>query len=130
MEAIKLLEEAKRMCESHSVCEACLLFADGDSCAINAERKSSPQELKRIVESVQKWSSEHPKVTRLSNLLRIFPDLFLDNARFPSGCVRDYDQMHDCPIKKGALIGNTFDSCVVCKQQFWNQEITSKGDLI
>lgn len=130
MEAIKFLEEAKRMCESHSVCEACLLFADGDSCAINAERKSSPQELKRIVESVQKWSSEHPKVTRLSNLLRIFPDLFLDNARFPSGCVRDYDQMYDCPIKKGALIGNTFDSCVVCKQQFWNQEITSKGDPI
>lgn len=130
MEAIKFLEEAKRMCESHSVCEACLLFADGDSCAINAERKSSSQELKRIVESVQKWSSEHPKVTRLSNLLRVFPDLFLENARFPSGCVREYDQTYDCPIKKGTLIGNTFDSCVVCKQQFWNQEITPKGDSV
>lgn len=124
MEAIKFLEEAKRMCRSHDVCEGCPVLTKEDSCAINIELKSSSQELKRIVESVQKWSSDHPKVTRLSNLLRIFPDLFLDNARFPSGCVRDYDQTYDCPIKKGALIGNTFDSCVVCKQQFWNEEIT------
>lgn len=124
MEAIKFLEEAKRMCRSHDVCEGCPVLTKEDSCAINIELKSSSQELKRIVESVQKWSSDHPKVTRLSNLLRIFPDLFLDDARFPSGCVRDYDQTYDCPIKKGALIGNTFDSCVVCKQQFWNEEIT------
>lgn len=130
MEAIKFLEEAKRMCCSHDVCEGCPVLTKEDSCAINIELKSSSQELKRIVESVQKWSSDHPKVTRLSNLLRIFPDLFLDNARFPSGCVREYDQTYDCPVKKGALIGNTFDSCVVCKQQFWNQEITPKGDSV
>lgn len=123
MEAIKFLEEAKRMCGSHDVCEACPMFIDESYCAVDIELKPIPQELKRIVEAVQQWSDKHPKATRLSSLLNVFPNLFLDNTRLPSGCVRDYDQTYDCPVHSGKLLGNTLHPCVVCKQQFWNEEI-------
>lgn len=68
-------------------------------------------------------NSEHPKSTRLSKLLNIFPNVFLDNTRFPTGCVRDYDQAYSCPIRDGTLLGGTLNPCVVCKQQFWHKEV-------
>lgn len=123
MEAIKFLEEAKRMCGSHDVCEACPMFTNESYCAVDIELKISSQEIKRMVKAVEQWSKEHPKNTRRLKLLSVFPNLHFDVDGLPVGCVCHYDKTFRCPVRQGVLLGNRPTPCVICKQQFWNEEI-------
>lgn len=59
MDAVKFLEEVKRMCESYEECEACPANADGfDDCRIDYIHDIGAENAVNIVE---KWAKEHPK---------------------------------------------------------------------
>jgi hypothetical protein len=67
------LKEWGRMCESHEDCAECLVYGvccGGDEFSYPTFEKSG---IEFLIESVQKWSDQHPIKTRLSMFLEAFP---------------------------------------------------------
>ena len=114
MDAVKFIKERNRMCKSFGrSCSDCP--ADKDTCCDAFEWQ---EELATIVE---KWSTTHPRKTRQSELLKIFPDATIDAN---TGAVLI------CP----ATISNSYRDeegickqigvyCCDCQSRFWLEEI-------
>lgn len=87
MDALKFLNEVKRMCEFYTKgydCDDCpLCKKDGLLCDIS---ELSYDKHTQVLSLVEKWSKEHPKRTYLSVLLEKFPKTVLNEFGIPSFC--------------------------------------------
>lgn len=91
---IDFFAEAKRLCNSHDKCvdnaankEQCPMF---EVCSI-ARPKICAKDIKKAIETVQKWSDEHPKKTYAQDFFEKFPDAPKDEAvkgKCPLSCRR------------------------------------------
>lgn len=72
---------------------------------------------KKAIEIVQKWSDEHPPKTYLSECLRLFPNILLDNDGTPIFCPYHlgFMSMDDC---------RNDGNCSKC----WNQPIKNNEE--
>lgn len=124
MNAVEFLKENDRMCKTFDSCsgkdggEMCELYVKsnekGLSCADYAT--TYPEETVKIIE---KWAKEHPKKTRQSEFLKMFP-----RARIKKGvlllCPMNMNFELSCP--KGNL-GYDESDCYKCQKEFWSKEI-------
>lgn len=128
MDAVEFLKEKGRMCRT-------ILIVGGfvgrcDECEIGKRRASGQMCDKYIVKHpeeavaiVEQWAKEHPRKTRQSEFLKMFPEarLFdgvlaidpckINSPRFDSKECRTYSD------EFGVL------SCDKCREQFWNEEV-------
>lgn len=103
MDAVKFIEERRRMCK--------------------ATRRYSPIMLegilpKDIVKEVEDWSAAHPRRTRQSVFLEQYPEGAIDS----SGCLML------CPKLISADYRNRYGNCTKrlcsdCRKEFWGQEV-------
>lgn len=112
MDAEKYLKTLHRMCDTVEGCASCPL--DKIGCGFSGEQA----DLKKVVEVVEKRGSENPVSTRLSEFLKMFPNAEMElnsesGKHFPNFCVLTLDKAVECR-----------ESCRVCKEKFWNEEIT------
>ena len=117
MDAVEFINEKYRMCELLNYeCRKCKIDAleHGREGCWGAIR-NHPEEAVAIVE---RWAKEHPRKTRQSELLKIFP-----NARrwdnFINICPQTIEKF-DCPQKHEM---DNWKSCTECKGQYWNEEV-------
>lgn len=122
MDVVKFFEERERMCDSFSskMCKGCGI-AEAMSKDIWCDEfiRQNPAEAAEIVE---KWSKEHPRKTRQSEFLRMYPD-----AKVFKGTLA----INPCMVVHSRL--NTeechmFDQednlgCHRCREKFWNEEV-------
>lgn len=115
MDAVKFLEEAKRMCESYEECEACPANADGfDDCRID---NMDDIDAENAVNIVEKWSKEHPVKTRQDVFLEQYPRADLLNNGVITICPKAIE-------KRYAPITKCYDTdCCDCKTEYWMQEV-------
>ena len=77
MDAVKFLEELKRMCENTSACDGCpARFLRSGFFACKLEHIPESYEgfaFDDLVSFVEKWSAEHPQKTRLQDFLERVP---------------------------------------------------------
>lgn len=115
MDALKFLEERERMCrtcyDKEMECAYCPAAGDYEDCLVgidNTEFFWSTDVWENAIKIVEKWSKEHPKKTRKSELLKNYPNIRTHVDGTPPFCVRDfgYSQL-DC------------DDCSKC----WNKEV-------
>lgn len=124
MDAVEFLKEKSRMCNTFNLCdgggyqETCELYKKGLTCADYTN--DYPE---KAVEIVERWAKEHPKKTRQSEFLKMFPDarLFdgvlaidpckINSLRFDSKECRSYIDEFGCL------------SCDKCREQFWHEEV-------
>lgn len=114
MDAIKFLEERRRMCNSYYHCDACPGKEGAVLCRLNADSGISAEEQVAIVE---KWAVEHSRKTRQSVLLEQYPNASLDG----DGIL----QVSPCSVDK-RLVENgccTRGPCSVCARNYWGQEV-------
>lgn len=114
MDAVKFIEERKRMCEAHAGCPGCPAFRGVDACifSVNTSASSSEQ-----VELVEDWSIAHPRKTRQSVFLEQYP-----NARVTAKGIVD---IWPCGVEKNmqnVIYCNSL-SCADCRREFWMQEV-------
>lgn len=102
MDAVKFIEERRRMCK--------------------ATRRYSPIMLegispKDIVKEVEEWAAAHPRKTRQSVFLEQYPQADIDNTGL----------LILCPKRISADIRVTADcmrqGCSDCRREFWMQEV-------
>lgn len=126
MDAVKFLEEQYRMCEAlRSHCEECgLSYTNNKTGLVCADFiKRHPEEAVAIVE---KWAQEHPRKTRQSEFLKLFP-----NARIAvDGCIggicpSDLDTEFVCPMQKR---GSDYACCPECRRVYWHAEVKDNAD--
>ena len=112
MEALEFLKERKRMCRSFcGSCRGCP--CEKVRCALNS--LTSDDDYKRIVAAVEEWSAAHPRKTRQSAFLEMFPNADVDatGVLFISPCKID-KTLHGPLCKPG---------CGDCRREFWMQEV-------
>lgn len=112
MDAVEFIKERQRMCKSYG--EGCLdCPMDGRPCGgyrdVDAER---------LVRAVEAWSATHPRKTRQSEFLKMFPNPALDS----DGVIA----IQPCEVIVDACKdsnGNKRTNCWTCRREFWMQEI-------
>lgn len=126
MDAVEFLEEQYRMCEAlNSHCEECgLSYANNKTDHVCGDFiKRHPEEAVAIV---AKWAKDHPRKTRQSELLKMFP-----NARIAvDGCIggicpSDLDTEFVCPMQKR---GSDYACCPECRRVYWHAEVKDNAD--
>ena len=115
MDALEFLKERKRMYNSYDGCKGCPF--DDSKCVIDST--ISDEDCKRIVATVEQWSKEHPRKTRQSVFLKMFPNVMLnDKGQFgfcPKMLDTAYHPVGDCCLD--------VDICQRCMDNFWGQEV-------
>lgn len=112
MDAVKFLEEVKRMCDSYEECEACQANADGfNDCLVDNMHNIDAADAVSIVE---KWLVEHPRKTRQSVFLEQYPETYLSTGT-----------VNICPnsLYEGKCDCARYQNCLSCKREFWSQEV-------
>lgn len=117
MDAVKFIEERKRLCSMYSGCTKCPVFRDNDTCLFSATNGGTPDEQVKIL-SV--WAADHPRKTRQSVFLEQYPEAEVDLNGILTMCpkrisaeLRDRHKFNDC-IK---LL------CSNCRSEFWSQGV-------
>lgn len=104
------------MCNMHKpYCDECPLGKEAHrrNYPCNAFEIDNPEECVKIVE---KWAAEHPKKTRQSEFLKMFP-----NASIVDG-VPELNPCHvDNKFSPQKGCGNS--SCGECRKEYWSQEV-------
>lgn len=81
MDAVEYLKEAKRMCDTVGDCRECPLNSSNTVIPCKLVRDNweltNPE---KIVAIVEKWALEHPKKTRQSEFLKMFPNAKLGDS--------------------------------------------------
>lgn len=121
MNAVEFLRKRGRMCKTFGLCSGkdsgtmCELYAKssekGLSCADYAN--AYPEEAVAIVE---RWAKEHPKKTRQSEFLKLFPNANIDSGTLKC-CPLDIDTDFQCPL------GDEESTCDDCKRRYWLAEM-------
>lgn len=84
MDAKEFLNEFKRICDFYGKEECCGCPFNKDGLIIC--KRLTLYDPKYILDTVEKWSKEHPKRTYLSVLLEKFPKTVLNEFGIPSFC--------------------------------------------
>lgn len=127
MDAIEFLKKNNRMCKTFDSCSGrdggaiCELYAKsnekGLSCADYAN--DYPEE---AVEIVERWTKNHPKKTRQSEFLKIFPEAPIFKGVLeiePCKLVGSKLNTEEChSYDEFGLSG-----CYKCRKKYWNEEV-------
>lgn len=117
MDAIEFLKEKSRMCNTFNLCdgggykETCELYKEGLTCADYTN--DYPE---KAVEIVERWAKEHPKKTRQSEFLKLFPNANIDSGTLKC-CPLDIDTDFRCHL------GDEESTCDDCKRRYWLAEM-------
>lgn len=103
MDAVKFLEERKRMYESGAATPSIRL---GDN--------YTPE---RAVKIVEEWAAAHPRKTRQSVFLEQWPNAKVGD----NGVLCIYPCIVDQNMKSNEHCNNTY--CLVCRREFWGKVV-------
>lgn len=114
MDAIKYLKEKKRMTKDCDVtkCTECPFWSgnNGEYTACGMLEGLHPE---KAVEIVEKWAKENPLKTRQSELMKVFPNIFVDEDGVFIACPRNVDTSFECNA----------NSCPECRKDYWLMKV-------
>ena len=120
MDAVEFLEEQYRMCEAlNSHCEECgLSYVNNKTDHVCGDFiKRHPEEAVAIV---AKWAKDHPRKTRQSEFLKMFPRASMTADGIIAFCPDSMDSEFECPRKTR---DNIDTSCGECRREDWLEEV-------
>lgn len=106
MDAVKFLQERKRMYESGAIAPSVMLGSNYDPAS--------------VVKVVEEWSAAHPRKTRQS--------VFLE--QYPEASISKHGVLLVCPCQISASHRNAYGGCATiarrcddCRKEYWSQEV-------
>lgn len=115
MDAVKFIEERKRLCEMYANCSECPANDNGGRCKFSI---TVGDEATKQIKLLEEWAAAHPCRTRQSVFLEQYPEASVDNC----GCLMI------CPKIISIDYRNRYGDCVKhtcydCRREFWMQEV-------
>lgn len=125
MDAVRYLEETRRMCRffSHVACVGCPALINRQNCMFGDVIVNYGTKTTDAVAIVEKWSKEHPRKTRNSEFLKHYPDATVDCHGMVDICPKAVDKNY-IPVNgccNTHCDGDT--SCDECCYEYWMQEV-------
>lgn len=120
MDAVKFIKERKRMCNGR-LCATCPLFAVHQLGCLSDCKKWCMDHPEASVTVVEKWAEEHPRKTRQSDFLRLFPQVMLTDDGIIDLCPSRLSENYRVPGT--TLCGSVDKNCRSCLREFWGQEV-------
>ena len=118
MDAVKFIEERKRMCESFGdCCYGCPAW-DG-SCKLETGTYIKCAADKQV-EIVKEWAAAHPRKTRQSVFLEQWPDTQLDENGNVIICPKQLCRGEEFNKLLAACRGT---NCYECRRKFWGKVV-------
>lgn len=118
MDAVEFLVTRDKMCRSfNGRCNGCEVnehMSVDDEC-IHYMAKH-PQE---AVEIVERWAKDHPRKTRQSEFLKMFPRVDMTADGIIAFCPDSMDSEFECPRKTR---DNIDPVCGECRREYWLEE--------
>lgn len=119
MDAVEFLVTRDRMCGSfNGCCTGCEVYermGTGEACI--QYMAQHPQE---VVEIVERWGKEHPRKTRRSEFLKLFPAAKVDIDSIPVICPKDVCSRFRCCVNPSE---RTYAQCCNCRKKYWIEEV-------
>lgn len=114
MDAVKFLQEKRRMCKQYDLCEKCGIGKAKDNLPMDCMEytESFPEVAVKIVE---KWSEENPPKTLLDLFKEQHPNAPLDEDGSPRVC--PYQLGYTSEEEDDSVCSVLFEKCVPC----WNR---------
>nr|DAH39668.1 MAG TPA: hypothetical protein [Caudoviricetes sp.] len=112
MDAVKFIEERKRLCGTHDICKDCP--ANGNTgCMFNLNGGADADEQ---VNFLKEWVAAHPRKTRQSVFLKLFPGADVGET---DGCLT----LDPCNVYKKMRKECEGRKCSECRRKFWLAEV-------
>lgn len=121
MDAMKFLSEAKRMCNNAGPCNTCDASAFCGFTSVFPRDFGEVDQMQKMVKLVEKWAEEHPRKTRQSDFLRLFPQVMLTDDGIIDLCPSRLSENYRVPGT--TLCGSVDKNCSSCLREFWGQEV-------
>lgn len=117
MDAVEFLKAKNRMCREYGElpedCFACPIGNDSGGCQAGVlENQKVTEEI--LVQIVERWAAEHPKKTRQSEFLKMFP-----NARIRG----DVLEIRPCDTDDNIECTDRDERCYECYRKYWLAEV-------
>jgi hypothetical protein len=119
MDAVKFIEERKRMCNGRP-CAGCPLFAVHQLEHLPDCKKWCMDHPEASVTVVEKWAEEHPCKTRQSEFLK----------QYPEASISKHGVLLVCPCPISASHRDAYGGCATihrrcddCRKEYWLQEV-------
>ena len=112
MDAVKFIEERKRLCGTYDICKDCP--ANGNQgCMFNLNGGADADEQ---VNFLEEWVAAHPRKTRQSEFLKLFPGADVGET---DGCLT----LDPCNVYKKMRKECEGRKCSECRKAFWLAEV-------
>lgn len=114
MDAVKFIDEHKRLCGTYEMCKDCP--ANGNpGCMFNLYYGADADKQVNFLEA---WSAAHPRKTRQSVFLEQYPEAEIDSCGYLWLCPKRISA--DCRNRYGNCANR---KCTDCHKEFWMQEV-------
>lgn len=121
MDAVKFIEERNRMCKSFGErCKGCPGFDAYKEALCLVDRESTLDATAQVA-IVEEWSTAHPRKTRQSEFLKIYPEAQI-NKKYGFIEICPADLMTNFRDDTGHCSRKDID-CTNCRREFWTQEV-------
>ena len=121
MDAVKFIEERRRMCKSFDTgCNGCPAFNACDNNLCCAVGNESTLDTTAQIAIVEEWSAAHPRKTRQSVFLEHYPEAAIDERGVLWAC-----PMYVSALRRNGDGGckNPYNMCYNCRREFWMKEV-------
>ena len=116
MDAVKFIDEHKRLCGTYEMCKDCP--ANGNpGCMFNLYYGADADKQVNFLEA---WSAAHPRKTRQSVFLEQYPEAIVGDDGVLRVCPAPISKSHR--NAQGGC-GNIHRKCCDCRKEFWGQEV-------
>ena len=116
MDAVEFFKTVNRLCRNQS-CEECPVYKN-DMCCMVGFDDDSIKSIEETVSKVEQWAKEHPIKTRQSEILKLFPNVKIDDGVIIF-CPRNF-----FPEVERSEYCEKHDKCRECRKDFWLTEVT------
>ncbi|MCI6384038.1 MAG: hypothetical protein MR845_03540 [Subdoligranulum variabile] len=116
MDAVEFFKTVNRLCKNQS-CKECPVYKK-DMCCMVGFDDDSIKSIEETVSKVEQWAKDHLVKTRQSELLKMFPNVKIDDGVIsfcPSNFLPEVERSAYC--KK-------HDKCRECRKNYWLTEVT------
>lgn len=118
MDAVEFVMQEIRMCASYEDCTECPL-CNTIYCSVSPKKRSQ-EEISEIVRRVEEWSAAHPRKTRQSIFLELYPETVLDGNGVITICPVALSKSHR---SNSGECKNPENRCSDCRREFWMQKV-------
>lgn len=117
MDAVKFIEEHRRMCRTYYGCDGCLARNNDGSCKFSTTVGDGANEQIALLEE---WSAAHPRKTRQSVFLKQYPEAKIEKDGYLGVCPYLVSASHR---GRNGLCAVYDKDCIECRHEFWPQEV-------